>query len=458
MDEVMNGTRPRERLPAALRLLLWALGALAMLLIGVVFWVNRADEAPSADARALEAIVASARPVSAADDAIAGLAALGTLRVEATAPSDANGKVAAAASDEAAMRTSRGTRLHAAFNVCTPRRDDCPSLVAAAEPDMPAWIARNSALLAGYRRVLSRRGWYEAPPPENFDAWSPPGVGTAMEGQRLLLSQAMLDARAGRADAVRDALQADAAFWRAGLAGTRTLIGKMTAARAVQRNLDMGAWAIARLPAERVADAIPVAWNAPFTPAERSLLPALAWEWKSSDNHMHRLYRDARDGLHERDAPAINPLFKPQATSNRHARALRRIAQANGTEHAQLERAMRRLRAEIEDETRYPYSLYNPIGRILGSIALPAYGDYGGRVADLEARRRAVLAVADLHRNGIARAHVQSALNASTYRNPYDGRPFVWDAGPGCVRIGGIDRIEGRSCIAYAAIPVSTSG
>lgn len=446
--------RTRKAMPRALRALLWvalAIALLVLVLAAVVLLVNRRDEAPSADARALEAIVASARPVDPADDALAGLASLGATAVEHAGPHAAARLVDAAGRDARSRRAARGERLDDALGACSARRDDCASLLDAAEPDMPAWIARESALLEDYRRVLPRRGWHEGPPPRSPIDWRPAPLSRALQAQELVLMQAFVDAGAGDAAAVREALEADARFWRGGLAGADTLVTKMVATAAVQRNLALGALAVQRLPATAIAAATPPAWKLPVSASERSLLEVLAWEWKLGDHFMRRTDADARAKLQARgaDGPAFNALFKPQATSNANAALMRRIADASGAPYPQLQRSLQRLDAWIEDRTRFPYSIYNPVGRILGSIAPPAYADYGRRLADLEARRRAVLAVLGLHAAGIAAAQLPSALASSTHRNPYTGRAFAWDAAASCVRIGGIDRVAGRGCVAY---------
>lgn len=447
MDQVMDrpaASRP-GRMRRTLRALLWTALGIAALVAAAALWTNRRDEAPSADVRALEALVAAARPVAADDDAVAGIAWLEALRLagRGTPPGSASHA-------RTGMRASRGDALDAAFRACDAPEGECAPLLAAAERDMAGWIERERALLDGYRGLLPRRGWYE-PPPATLGAPHVPPLGGAMEGQRLHHAQVLLDARAGRADAVRDALEADLRFWRAGLAGSRTLVNKMVAVRAVQRNFETGAHALARLPVGAVDAAVPAGWSEPVTAAERSLHAALAWEWKLGDTFMRTMNVEPSKlrGKHDPREP-LTPLFKLQATANRNAATMRRVAQAYDAPYAQLRESMRRLHADIEDETRFPYSLYNPVGRILSAIAAPAVTGYGSRVADLEGDRRALMAVVELHRGGVASSAVKARLDASPSRNPYTGRAFEWDAAAACVRTGGLDRSRGRHCLHYS--------
>jgi hypothetical protein len=467
MEQVMEApvapARP-GRMRRVLRMLMWAAIGVLVLILALaagVLLVNRNDQAPSVEAQALEAMVASARRPRSDDDAIAGLAALSTrpapLPVMATPETPAT-LDAAAERERADRRTSRGERLDDAFAACAARpiASDCARRLAEAEPDMPAWIARESALLESYRRLLPRRGWYEPPPPADPAAWRPPPVQGAFDGQYVLLAQAFVDARAGHGAAVRDALEADAAFWRAGLAAAPTLITKMVATAALRRNFDLGALALQRLPRDVVAAAIPPAWTRELTPDERSLLPALAWEWKQSREFMRAMHEGGSEDMRRKygagDASA-NVLFKPQATSNAKARLMHRIAHANAAPYPELQRAQRALYAQVERESRPYASIYNPIGRILSAIAVPGYVDYGSRIADLEARRRAALAVVALHRSQVPAADVPTALATAAQRNPYTGGPFAWNAPASCVRIGGIGRMDGDGCIPYAPAP-----
>lgn len=448
-------TRMRRVLRALLGLVI-VVAVLAAALIAGMLIANRKDQPLSAEARALDALVASARRPAPADDAAAGLAALGAVSVGDA--SDPMAAIKAAERDEAMRRASRGGRLDDALDACAQRpiTADCARRLADTEADIPAWVARERAMFDAYRRVLSRRGWYEPPPPADPAGWMPPPVQPAFEGQFLLLAQAMVDASAGRAGEVRSALDADAAFWRAGLARAPTLIAKMVAARALQRNFDLGALALQRLPQAALGAAIPPSWTRELTPEERSLLRALAWEWKLTSNFTHAQFDEAQYELrrkYDTGNPTLRPLFKPQATSNGSARLMHRIVRANAAPYPRLKAAQRELYAEVERESRFPISIYNPVGRILGSIAAPGYTDYGSRIADLEARRRAALAAVELHRRGIASSAAAAALADVPLRNPYTGRAFEWSESASCIRIGGIGRVDGDGCVSYVPPP-----
>lgn len=456
MDETM-GTQAAQAAQAAgatrarrvLKGFAWTLLALAVAAIAVVAgmaWVNRDDRGPSEDVRALRAALAAKGPVPAHDDAYAALVALGHVDRAATAGSGSG-----------IARPRRGERIDAAVIACEMPDADCPAALAAAERELAPWIARECGRLEAYRALLGRRGWYEPPPPDvDPMRWTAPPLGPVLEAQRLHLMQALLDARAGRVAVARDALEADMRFWRGALAGTRTLITRMIAAKAVRQNLRMGVHALARMPAGAVSTAVPAAWREPLTRAERSMLLPLAWEWALSDAHLRELEARTREenrakGLSEH---ATKPFFKLQDTSNRGAARMRRIVAAHDVPYAGLRDSVARLGAELEDGTGFPIDLYNPIGRVLDAIAAPAYFDYGARVADLEAYRRAALAVAELHAAGVEPGARTRRLRASSWREPYAGEAFEWDAPAGCIRFRGLGRDRGRPhCLQPGDVP-----
>lgn len=434
-----RGRGPKRR---ALRWLGWAAGLVLLAaggLAAVLAAVNLRDEPASADVHALESVLATARPVPADDDAVAGMVSLAAGRPDPTA-ADAG---------------RESDAVDAAFGACDAPAGACAALLAEAEPRLPARIARDRALLDGYRALLGRRGWYEPLPPPDRPVGNAPPMGAVMAAQRLHLAQALLDARAGDVAAVRAALEADLRFWRGALAGSRTLMTKMVAARAVARHLEIGLLALERLPPSDAVAAVPPAWSEPLTAAERSLLPALASEWKTGDALMR--WSQGREVRARGEAASLAWLFKLQATSNRTAWLMHRTAQVYGAPYREIPEGRRRLQTEVDERMRPVVPLYNPVGHALSSIAMPAYTSYGPRVTDLEALRRASLAVVGLHADGVPPAAAGAALAASAARDPYTGRAFEWDAPAGCVRFTRLDPAPGRGCIPYAP-PTPTAG
>ena len=74
--------------------------------------------------------------------------------------------------------------------------------------------------------------------------------------------------------------------------------------------------------------------------------------------------------------------------------------------------------------------LYNPIGKSLVRIAMPAYPDFIARVFDLAAYVQLVRAQLEARLANVASDQMPSFLGAvgPDARNPYTGQSFTWDA------------------------------
>ncbi|HEY4556547.1 MAG TPA: hypothetical protein VIG68_08995, partial [Lysobacter sp.] len=275
--------------------------------------------------------------------------------------------------------------------------------------------------LARYEALLARTGWRESIP---ADVDAPlPSYSHVLAAQKLFLLDAWRHARLGDADAVRDRLDRDARFWRRVLARSDLLISRMIAAAALRRNFAYGSLALRELPSARIGDAIPAGWTHALTDDERSMLRAMAGEWRWTSSAMRRMARDARGSTNPGDRAGA-PVFQLQDTINRSAGFAVRFADASRMPYPRLKQA-------LASTTRTSaVSAYNPVGAILASIGPPAYTNYALRVADLEGLRRAALATARLRANGIAATDVPRALAElpASLSDPYTGRPLQWDA------------------------------
>jgi len=80
---------------------------------------------------------------------------------------------------------------------------------------------------------------------------------------------------------------------------------------------------------------------------------------------------------------------------------------------------------------------YNPIGKYLAALADPAYEDYPPRAWDAAAVQRLVRLSYEIRRQQIAPAAIPAFLeqHPAWSTHPADGRPFLWDARTGELRI-----------------------
>ncbi len=120
----------------------------------------------------------------------------------------------------------------------------------------------------------------------------------------------------------------------------------------------------------------PESWQMAFTAQELSLRQVLSGEWVYGNAIIEQTLLDddavAQASISERLAWwLLKPLFQPQATRNQRAAML--LAQADNTSTA---------------NTPWYSWVYNPVGKILNSLAQPDYAHYQQRLGALEQLRQ----------------------------------------------------------------------
>ena len=85
---------------------------------------------------------------------------------------------------------------------------------------------------------------------------------------------------------------------------------------------------------------------------------------------------------------------------------------------------------------RLPLS-YNPVGRVLAAVATPSYDNYTLRAWDAAALQRLVRCGYEIRRERIDAAGIPAFLrqHPEWSTHPADGRPFIWDAARGELRV-----------------------
>ncbi|HEY4560744.1 MAG TPA: hypothetical protein VIG54_08405 [Lysobacter sp.] len=409
----------------------WTLAGLALLvalLLVLLLCINWNDRPPSAATQRLERVLAERPAVADEDNGFVYLLGMSVPRGENPAAWGVRRKAWLEAQTSGSKRPYVLPGPAAQADASSPRTDPCKDAAAAcadalqADPAaLDARIAENAWRLDRYEALLSRRGWLETIPAEPDMPF--PQYQMALNAQRLFLLDTWRRARAGNAAAVRERLDRDARFWRGALASSDLLISKMVAVASLRRNFAFGSLALRELPADRVEAATPPGWATPLSVEERSMLRAMAGEWRWSGNLMRRQAdAETRPQFGER---LSNPVWKVQDSINRYADFIVSFAEATRAPYAQLGAAM------AGTMPTSSFDLYNPVGAVLHSIAPHSYPDYAFRVADLEGVRRSALAAAKLHADGVApndAPHALAALPASL-RDPYTGKPLQWDPG-----------------------------
>lgn len=301
-------------------------------------------------------------------------------------------------------------------------------------------IADEAVALERYGELLTRVQWREV---LYSDARQPmPRYNLAFDAQRVYLLQAWRLARQGDAGGVRQHLDADLRFWRNVLASSELLFTKAIAAGAIRRHFALGNLMLRELPATAQASAVPPAWRETMTTAELSMTRAFAGEWRFSNAFTMQHPNAAALSLLSRGRIAdalAKPLYQPQATSNLRAARFARLAEASelpaGERAHAIDDLVRRWRSE-----RRLFRAYNAVGNLFALEPELSYSDYVRSVGDLEGLRRATVLGADLRAQSIAPGDVPAAIGAAELRNPYNAKPFGWNAQQRAITFTGLAR------------------
>lgn len=416
---------------------------LVVVLYAALVALNWSDEAPSADALAMQRLLDSP-PVADEDNGyvyVLGLSvaegedplAWGRRRKAYLEHFPAQGRAGFDIPGERhRYAASRPPAVATLSRSCRRGGSECLQLLERDPAVLAAWLASEAWLLERYRQLLQRTQWREVVP---TDPAAPlPAYQYLLAGQELLLLEAWQQARAGEAQGVDARLRQDLEFWRMVLRSSDLLITKMIATAAVDRHFALGSLALRAL-AEKGGDSgMPALWRVPIGREERAMYRAFAGEWQWGANAL----RAARDAPFDEASTAGDrildwlqrPLLKPQATQNLTAARLLGLARRlDAAEYAALPQVVADTAAAHEPALWEALHLYNPTGHLLEAVATGIdYGHYGLRTADLEGARRAAVLAAALRGDGIEASGAEEALAASPLKDPYTGLPLQWDA------------------------------
>lgn len=426
------------RLATLFRWTLTVLGTCAALLIvgalAYVLWSSR----PSADAQRLLVIHAARETAPERDNAfiyLMGLAApvgadpleLGRKRVAwlkervadpATAAADPSGDAADAASQSAGLKEISESCRGGTATRCTVAFD--------------RWVAGEAftpfevAMLARYRTLISYPRFFES---VSWDGGQPlPPFKESFIGQRIFYVALARAAEAGDTAAVRDALEREARFWREVQRGSDLLIPKMIAIAALRNQFFFGNRILRRLPAGKVADAIPPAWREEFGAAELSLMRVMAGEYAFAA-HMLR-EREAEQQRIEHEY-ADDEEFEPPDPFDRMLTGMGRRL------NLQQRMLNRMARAYVAAGERFgvPLHEYPAVAERVTEECAEFHqfnvDKYVYRVGTLEGMRRAALLAAELRVREVPHADVAAAVLATPLQDPFSREPFTWSAADG---------------------------
>ncbi|HEX4647408.1 MAG TPA: hypothetical protein VH111_01155 [Steroidobacteraceae bacterium] len=316
-------------------------------------------------------------------------------------------------------------------------------------------LTDNAELYQRYVDLHRRQGFYETARPSMT---APPVYLSAQSIRKLFLADVALRLRNDEPRLRRAALAdltGDVRLWRAVLTGRGTLISKMVAVAHLEGDYlvlaDMIADSQAAVPVG-AADADAVVplfalgdWNIGSTFAEefRFEVATLELLQRASASGIAVAERYSGDMLlrswNRLESTAGAHFFKLHATENLFAgNAAQLIASAAADPAAFAARSRQPRVSPPAGEPSWTALLsYNPTGKVLAAIAARNLADYAPRAWDGAALQRLVRLSYELRRQGIEAASLPAFLeqHPEWSTHPGDGRPFLWDAESGELRI-----------------------
>jgi hypothetical protein len=282
----------------------------------------------------------------------------------------------------------------------------------------------NAELLARYHALRQYRHIEEPGGNGHYQDVPIPAFTPIRSSQSLTLLLALRSAQEGKLDEALAGLADDMTYWRGILRQTHTLIGKMIAIACIQREYQVLSELIA---------------HHDLSDRQRIQVRALLPPWKSDDANFGEAARyEARyvteslfaslpthgllGGLFLKKNASMNTLVRFHIENSRISKLTAEVFYRSLAVQQKDQKELARL---------HPDFLYNPVGAILNSIAVPQLSSYFSRFHDLEAKRRMVLVHLMAREQGIGHDGMPKLLKESgrEFANPYTGQPMQWNEG-----------------------------
>lgn len=422
--------------------------ALIMVAIFSVIIINLNDQPPSATALEFAQFWDNRKPVNAADNGYiyaAGFDAASDERPEHVGEkriqwSNATVKNVAEKRDlfRAEYRPEEAfiSEIKMSFDQCKIINKDCISAIESNKARIVEWSEVEHLIGERYTQLIGYQGWLELSP---VDINSPiPNFALVLKAQRLAYMREFAALKPGETTHLARFLDTDLRFWRTVLRDTDMLIAKMIATAAIKNNFLWTNYFLLSLNTDERNNVDLDVMAQPFTDRELSMYRSLVGEWRSISSTIYAGNMGMENGSGKL---LYNLFFQKQDTLNRSAESFEKLIAAQDVSLPEFE-AIFIANNKKEDpqksaDSAFVYYLanpYNPVGKILLSVAAPAYDNYVVRSKDLEAFRIGLLA---------SIGHMENEADTNgKYTSPYKTKPFMYDQENRSLRVQGLGNYE----------------
>ena len=315
--------------------------------------------------------------------------------------------------------------------VCDPRQSACIAESSGKSAEIAQQLEAYKEDLARYDAMLNLKRYEDVIDYQvQLDSSFPPYPAFAA-AQSAYLLRASLDIEAGRFEEAVAALERDLAFQRMLLASSRTLIGKMIATANHWRTLQF----VSELVQARQSEI------APFLPRLRKGLEPLNVTALNLGSTMEAEFglvkASFRDGLIGKGGALGVPMedvmallfFKRNASMNRSYRYYSGVGALLSLPADRLEAEANAFAAKWDPAPQWNW-IYDPVGKILQSVAAPSFKEYAWRLHDLDGLMRLLALRMDMLVAGVSAEQAPKFIAKSDagLHNPYTRKPMSWDA------------------------------
>jgi hypothetical protein len=315
---------------------------------------------------------------------------------------------------------------------CEPSRTRCLEYFARHSDEVLRALRANRILLKRYRQLASYSS-YRSPLTPTYSE-PIPGFAALRNIQQLHIAAAAIQGTS----VLIDTLAADIGLWRRVLADSDRVITKMVAYAMLDWDYRVLAEALEAPGGDEGSREGLARALAPLTRAERSITDILNAEFQAAAHLIHNMRQqpDVFAGPNENflNSRIAMYFFQPNATLNGLSRFYREVARLADIPGAKLAAASEQLHERHGPDRVWGLGMvYNPVGKILNAIAIPAYHTYIERMHNLEGLIRLLRLKQGIIERGLSPERIPDYIVAQgeAGTGPYDSRPIQYDPANG---------------------------